>query len=512
MERKPTFTGRHLLAHLGDATRPCVILDQHCEVVFANQAAAECMGVELSALEGYCLTNDANTSKSMEGRLHIAELQSWSETVSSIKDGESCLLESKEQTVWQYWLAIGFQDAKKALTLFTGVQKREPLLTAFRPTEAWQLEQSIRNYWYQLNEAQYDLRRQLSLVGPNTATRLALQQTQLAIRTNVPCTISGEAGCGTRDLAEFILHRRRGTKHALDVYTVISCGLMDVKLLQELCDLLEDRYQQAKRSNGVLPAVLIERLDLLPIDCLVVLKKLVSLLADSSIVVTIEHAESLSNLQQDLAEFITQLSVIRTELLPIKDRLEDLPVLCQQILNRLAKESQTRASPSIHEEAMRAMHAYAWPRNTEELVLALTTSFKASQGTEIRLQHLPLAIRSFPSSKLEQIDAPIELDNILLETERNLIVSALARFQGNRTNAARMLGISRSKLLRRIEQLGINTSEGKSISTIEAKASSIDSDVGIRLRSRKTLSTEELIELTSEEIDDEPIFREIDED
>ena len=107
------------------------------------------------------------------------------------------------------------------------------------------------------------------------------------------------------------------------------------------------------------------------------------------------------------------------------------------------------------------MAGYSWPGGLDELSAVVQAAHQAATGPEITADDLPLAIRQ--ADQLARHPAPQEesivLDELLAKVERELIDRALSRARGNKAKAARLLGLTRPRLYRRMVQLGLGRSE-----------------------------------------------------
>src|SRR5438093_903788 len=104
-------------------------------------------------------------------------------------------------------------------------------------------------------------------------------------------------------------------------------------------------------------------------------------------------------------------------------------------------------------EAMERLRAYGWPGNVRELQNAIERAFALAVADTITLDDLPAAVRGLPSP-----DAPaVDLSDVptLEEVERRLFAAALRKSGGNKNEAARLLGIDRQRLYRKIEKYGL---------------------------------------------------------
>ncbi|MEM7312105.1 MAG: hypothetical protein AAF497_03030 [Planctomycetota bacterium] len=115
---------------------------------------------------------------------------------------------------------------------------------------------------------------------------------------------------------------------------------------------------------------------------------------------------------------------------------------------------------SISYEAMDLLEAFSWPRNLTQLSETIKTAVQLSVLTKsIQASHLPVEVRSYLSNAAgegSQAFEPISLDEVLLELEKIILRRALKLSPRNRAQVARWLDISRPRLLRRIEQLGLD--------------------------------------------------------
>jgi len=156
-----------------------------------------------------------------------------------------------------------------------------------------------------------------------------------------------------------------------------------------------------------------------------------------------------------------RLHVVRLEMPPLRKRKDDIPLLAGHFLEELAGESGT-ATRELSPEALQILTDHSWPGNVRELRTAVEHGVVMSQGQRITPRHLPLDLtgrfptrvraNSFPSTGHSPAppdrEAPQSFN--LEEMERRLIGDALKATDGNRTEAAKLLGISRRTLHRKL--------------------------------------------------------------
>ena len=129
---------------------------------------------------------------------------------------------------------------------------------------------------------------------------------------------------------------------------------------------------------------------------------------------------------------------------PLCDRTEDIPIIVQHLIQRNNLKTGKNISGATP-EAIDKMTAYAWPGNVRELRNAIDYAFALCSSTYIGIKHLPAAIGR--SAKI--------MDNADLEKRAELI-RALRQTGGNRSEAARILGISRVTVWKQINKFGID--------------------------------------------------------
>jgi two-component system, NtrC family, response regulator AtoC len=170
---------------------------------------------------------------------------------------------------------------------------------------------------------------------------------------------------------------------------------------------------------------------------------------------------------QDLARLVSEkkfredlyyrLNVVQIRVPPLRERKEDIPLLANAFLKEISQRDNKTFRP-LSPEAMEVLLRYDWPGNIRELKGAIDSGVTLAIGPQITLQDLPLAIseaRFSGSAGLDEKAGQMNLHN----NEMRLILRALEETQGNRTEAAKKLGISRRTLHRRLKELNLTTSE-----------------------------------------------------
>jgi DNA-binding NtrC family response regulator len=146
-----------------------------------------------------------------------------------------------------------------------------------------------------------------------------------------------------------------------------------------------------------------------------------------------------------------RLNVINIHLPPLRERREDIPLLVQELLERLSHELGREVS-EISDEAMRLLVDHAWPGNVRELENALERAIVTCKTRVLTADDLAF-LRSTPAAVPAGVDLPSGLT--LQDLEKRYIAATLERTEGNVKAAAAALGIDRSTLYEKIRRYEI---------------------------------------------------------
>ena len=161
-----------------------------------------------------------------------------------------------------------------------------------------------------------------------------------------------------------------------------------------------------------------------------------------------------SSFREDL---FYRLNVLPVRLPALRERREDIPLLVQHFIQRLAQESG-RTGTTVSQEAMRRLMAYRWPGNVRQLENTVERALAFTQGRSIiDVQDLPPEIQNQPEA-VEGTEAWLPEDGIDFERyiegiELSLIRRSLERTQGNKRQAARLLNLKRTTLIEKLKRL-----------------------------------------------------------
>jgi transcriptional regulator with PAS, ATPase and Fis domain len=323
-------------------------------------------------------------------------------------------------------------------------------------------------FLYDVTEV-HDLRRLLDerahfhdLVGKSPAMQAVYKRIRDVARVDSTVLIEGETGTG-KELAARAIHF---SSHRKDKpFIAVNCaGLTESLLSSQLfghkrgafTGAVEDRRGLFEAANG--GTLLLDEIGDIPMP---VQNQLLRVLQEREIVRLGETlprkidvrivAATHRNLSEEAAngrfrlDLFYRIRVARITLPPLRQRREDIPSLAASFLAQFCAASG-KPVPEISPQALRLLVEYGWPGNVRELRSAMEFTLIHSVGTVIQSEDLP--------PELCEPAGAFDRDPLLDEKSRFL--QALDRARGNRAQAARLLGISRATLYRRLAELKIN--------------------------------------------------------
>jgi PAS domain S-box-containing protein len=285
--------------------------------------------------------------------------------------------------------------------------------------------------------------------------------------SDTPVMIQGESGSG-KELVARAIHKASGRSDK--PYVKVNCAALNENLLEsELFGHVKGAYTGADRTRvGRFEAahegtIFLDEIGDIPPAIQV---KLLRVLEDRKIervgdnrpipvdvrVITATHKHLEDLIEQGLfrEDLYFRINVFPLHCPPLSSRREDIPLIAQSFIRRNAVSSGKRIL-GLTPEALEALTEYAWPGNVRELRNAIEYAFVLCQSGGIDTQHLPHKIVA------GSLDQPVacELDPDCIEA-RDKMIAVLRQAGGNQSKAAKMLGVSRVTVWKRIKKLGID--------------------------------------------------------
>jgi two-component system response regulator PilR (NtrC family) len=317
------------------------------------------------------------------------------------------------------------------------------------------------------------------VLGHSAAMKRVLDLAQRVADGKTTVLITGESGTGKERIARAIhdLSERKDKP-----FLVVNCGAIPEELMEsELFGHEKGAFTGAtQRHLGIFReaeggTVLLDEVGELPAQLQVKLLRVlqerkvrgVGATAELPVDVRVLAATN-RHVEQDVKDgkfrqdLYYRLNVIRIELPPLRERKEDIAEIAEHLLRRCAAEHK-KEIVGFSPDALRALDAYDFPGNVRELENVVERAVALAQASVIGLGDLPhelVGATSRPTPELLALpEEGCDLDQVLGEVERRLILQALERSGGVRVQAAKILNVPVRSLRYRLQKLGVATEE-----------------------------------------------------
>jgi DNA-binding NtrC family response regulator len=317
-----------------------------------------------------------------------------------------------------------------------------------------------------------------SMVGKSAPMRGLFQLVETVAPTSATILITGETGTGKEMVARAIhqtspRHRERFV--AINV-SAIPETLLDAELFGHVrgaftgaVAMRQGRLEQADKGTlfldevGTMPMALQMKL------LRVLQEREFERIGDTRTIKVDVRIVAATN--ADLAKMVKEgtfredlyyrLNVIAVQLAPLRERSEDIPLLVRKFIEKFAGPrpgDPGERVPSVSQEAMRRLMAYAWPGNVRQLENAVERAI-AMLGTRMQIEvaDLPPDVQAANVEAVRPAfdlpEAGLDLPDLVAKIERDMIDRALARTEHNKGAAARLLGLKRTTLVEKLKRL-----------------------------------------------------------
>ncbi|HEY0720990.1 MAG TPA: sigma-54 dependent transcriptional regulator [Gammaproteobacteria bacterium] len=309
-----------------------------------------------------------------------------------------------------------------------------------------------------------------SMKGSAPEFRALLRSAQIAAATDVTVLLLGESGTG-KELLAHAMHAE-SPRHAAP-FVAINCAALPESLAEsELFGHRKGAFTGAVNHNpGRIRSaeggtLFLDEVGELPLN---IQAKLLRFLESGECQAVGETCPVQSNVRiiaathRDLYEQVQRgafredlyyrLNVVPLELPPLRQRCDDIPLLLEHLISELAARYELEA-PRFSTAALTVLRGYRWPGNVRELRNFCERMVVLLAGREIQPGNLPREMQVAPVERANPFALP-DSGLRLEELEQSLIRQALDKTHGNRSRAARLLGLSRDTLLYRLKKYAI---------------------------------------------------------
>jgi len=324
---------------------------------------------------------------------------------------------------------------------------------------------------------QRDRRTRDTLLGNSAHMRGIRSTIEKLSRSQAPIYICGESGTG-KELVARLIHNKG--PRADSPFVPVNCGAIPSELMEsEFFGHSKGSFTGATGDKEGLFQVatagtlFLDEVAELPLHMQVKLLRAIQEKAVRPIGAQREvptDVRILSATHRDLGELVTtgqfrqdlyyRLNVIQLEVPPLRERREDIPMLAEHFLNKLARQNK-RGNLVLSETALQALMQYPFPGNVRELenILERTITLCESHSIGAADLHLPdtgPAVPGLTTARPEGTDSgTLPLDTYMNSIEKDVLIRALEQTRYNKTAAAKKLGITFRALRYRLKKLGL---------------------------------------------------------
>jgi len=313
------------------------------------------------------------------------------------------------------------------------------------------------------------------MIGTSSRMQQVFELITNAAQSDAPVIIYGESGTGKELVARAIHEASQRSKNP---YIKVNCAALNESLLEsELFGHVKGAYTGAHRDRegrfelADKGDIFLDEIGDLPLSTQVKLlrvleEKVVERVGDHRPIAIDTRIISATN--RDLSKLITQgrfredfyyrINVIPIHVPPLRERVDDIPLLARSFFNRVLLKSSKQIQ-GISNPALEALMRYSWPGNVRELKSAFEFAFVSCQGDVIIPENLPRHIlEGLPSASDHNL--PVSAAN-LDDLKKARLRRALEESGGNQSAAARRLGISRTSVWNQMKRYGIAIHKNK---------------------------------------------------
>jgi DNA-binding NtrC family response regulator len=300
------------------------------------------------------------------------------------------------------------------------------------------------------------------LIGTSTKMQRVYRLIEKVSKHNYPVLILGESGTG-KELVARSIHFSGSRRNK--PFVAVDCAASVPTLIEsELFGYVKGAFTGAMHAKtGLMEAagngtLFLDEIGDMPIDLQAKLLRAIQekevkpvgstdcvSIAVRVIAATNRDLETAVRQGQFRQDLFFRLNVVQIKLPPLRERKTDIPLLVNAFLEKFSEAGRVRA---ISEEAMARLIAYDWPGNIRELENAIERAVALGSGPILHVGDLPSSLHYTTVDRMPPVDELMPLE----ELERRAILRALREADGDKLAAARLLGIGKTTLYRKLKQ------------------------------------------------------------
>ena len=309
-----------------------------------------------------------------------------------------------------------------------------------------------------------------SIIGKSPAITILKKEARNAANNQFPVLITGDSGTGKELFAQAIHH---ASPRKLYPFVRINCSAIPRDLLEsELFGYEKGAFTGAKSEGkpgkfeiANQGTVFLDEIGDLPLEMQPKLLRVVEekefervggtrvIRSDFRVIAaTNQNLEEMMNDGRFRKDLFYRLNVIPLHIPALRERRDDIIVLVSYFINQMAREAALNAV-EMGPEARKALRRHDWPGNVRELLNVLERTLSSIEGNHIRLSDLPFYLQRIPPKTSARDRTSIK--EMHARTEKEVILFALKETGNNKAQAAKMLGIHRTHLYKKMKKYRI---------------------------------------------------------
>jgi PAS domain S-box-containing protein len=431
-----------------------MIVDVDGHIVTSNQALTDMTGFSREELENQpcSILNCCSCEISGKGGKHWCQLFSEGDvknkrTIIVRKDNEELHVMKSASVIREGGRIIG---AVETWTDITDLLEKEHLIEEFRR------ELQAEDFYDGMG----------GMIGVSPSIRQVFDMISSVAASDAPALILGESGTG-KELAARAIHEHSNRKDR--PYIQVNCAALNESVLESelfghvkgsFTGAYQDRKGRFEAANG--GTIFLDEIGDLPESIQVKLlrvleEKVIERVGDNrSISVDVRIITATNRDLKRLVEegrfrsdFYYRINVLPLSIPPLRQRREDIPVLAEAFFKRVQMKSN-KSIYGLTPQAMEALVRYSWPGNIRELKSAFEYAVVICSDSHIGIEHLPPDITQASTQRSSQNES-ISLN----ARKKEALIRALEQAQGNKSQAARILGVSRVTVWNQMHRFGL---------------------------------------------------------
>ena len=334
------------------------------------------------------------------------------------------------------------------------------------------LESKVKHYEEELINLRSTRYTFDSIVGTSLMIRELKKEALKASTNQFPVLITGDSGTGKELFAQAIHH---ASPRKLYPFVRINCSAIPKDLLEsELFGYEKGAFTGAKTEGkpgkfeiANQGTVFLDEIGDLPLDMQPKLLRVVEekefervggtkiIRSDFRVIAaTNQNLEDMLADERFRRDLFYRLNVIPLNIPPLRERKSDILLLAQHFLKQMTREASL-SHIMLDKDAAEALKKYAWPGNVRELSNVLERALSSTEGNTIHLSDLPFYVSRMQKKLPRQNETAIDIKGVQARAERDAIRYALKESGYNKARAAKLLGIHRTLLYKKMKKYSI---------------------------------------------------------